>query len=76
MSLPVHHPPGTRIVRAALFIGSARVPAAEARGHDVRRVHFVTGTRSFVARLLERTSSHHRVTYRVAIRDCKRVSGH
>jgi outer membrane protein assembly factor BamB len=66
-------PGHTRIVRAYVYVGRKRVAAS--RGRRLRRIVFRSpaGQASFTLRLVEVTSRHHRRTFRLKFRDCRRV---
>jgi polyvinyl alcohol dehydrogenase (cytochrome) len=72
LTIPRH----SRVTRASVYLGRKRL--ASERGHRLRRISFPSPAhrRSFTIRVVEFTSRHHRLTFKVTFRDCRRVARH
>jgi outer membrane protein assembly factor BamB len=62
-----------RITRARVYLGKHLL--ANKRGHRLRRIWFTSPShrRTFSVRVIERTSTHRRLSFKVSYRDCRRV---
>jgi hypothetical protein len=73
MRLALRIPRHARVIRASVFLGRKRI--AFKRGHRLVRISFRPPAyrTSFSIRVVEITSRHHRLSYPVRYRNCRRV---
>jgi outer membrane protein assembly factor BamB len=71
LTIAVRHPHGVRVTRANVFLGRKRLAAFT--GRNLRRLQFNAPTGRYRLRLVERTSTHRRLTYRLRFAACRRV---
>jgi hypothetical protein len=71
LAIVVHHPHRVRVPRATVFLGRKRLGAF--KGHNLRRLHVNAPAGRYTLRLVEVTSTHRRLTYRLRFAACLRV---
>jgi hypothetical protein len=71
LTIAVRHPHRVRVTRASVFMGHKRLAAF--KGHNLRRLHLNVPAGRYTLRLVELTSRHQRLTYRLRFAACRRV---
>jgi outer membrane protein assembly factor BamB len=71
LAIAVRHPRRVRVTRATVFLGRKRLGAF--KGHNLRYVQVNAPAGRYALRLVELTSRHRRLTYRLRFAACRRV---
>jgi outer membrane protein assembly factor BamB len=71
LTITVRHPHRARVTRATVFLGRKRLGSF--KGHNLRHLHVNAPAGRYTLRLVELTSRHHRLTYRLRFAACRRV---
>ena len=71
LTIAVRHPHRVRITRATVFMGHKRLGTF--KGRNLRHVHVNAPAGRYTLRLVEWTSSHHKLTYKLRFAACRRV---